>query len=410
MKKFKPLLTAICLTLLFTTNIKAQDDDVNAGWYADGVKVDKIDCYNFKKLQLVVPYNSEWSTYDFISIHVSYMVGLMPGEDGVKLISTKSINGFIKGKYLVYSLFKSNEGPGSSQNGNDVLDLIQGDPYSAKGIPNQTDYFIGAKESPRLLRLFRWDLKYEDGKAKNKDKPASDLVLSFDVYGLTQTGIKEEYNQSCSCIKKKPVYSSAKGSQTYKLTCTNRLINKAAVENLVFSETCNYQGKKLDFNSLGGANSNNNGSGNVTINNTVVVKNEVHSTTKTTGGNTSSGSASGKTIITTGVVKTQAQLKPLDKTKPGYFEEKDGGKITRAGYKKGDDYLGEVREYNTDGTVSEVNVYSDGVQDGLFLRFDGDGKLETSGYYKKGNNDGTWQWFSNGVLSKTTKYVDGQEQ
>ena len=63
----------ICITA-FTTSTKKvilnpQEQDLG-GWYADGVRIDTLKCYGFKNLQLVVPYNAEWSAYSQLSVNI----------------------------------------------------------------------------------------------------------------------------------------------------------------------------------------------------------------------------------------------------------------------------------------------------------------------------------------------------
>lgn len=364
-------LCAIAL-FLFSNNVKAQDDP-NVGFYADGVKVTELNCYAFQTLTVVFPYNSAYSNFDRFIIRADYDNPWGGGNYNgcFNILSKASVLTKAKGNYIIYELFSA----------------------GVDAAPAQTDFNDAHAYSGLSGYISRKGLAHYIGKT-----PETDLRIS--IGGETIDGYKEEYDQASGSVRKITLYTFEELGNVLKLHLVNR--QNVPERKINLSQPCTFEGSKVDFNNLGKAAS---GNSNSAPAKTTPLKTETPAKTSSTTSSSSTGS-----VITTTIIKTQAALKPFDKTKPGYFEEKDGGKISRAGYKKGDDYNGEVREYNTDGTVSEINIYKDGVQDGLSLKFDDDGKLSLSGFYKNGNQDGTFQWYSNGVLQKTAKYVNGEEQ
>lgn len=227
------------LATIFAFNGQAQDD--LSGWYADGIKVDKISCYGFKNLQLVVPYNSEWGSYTSLSIKV---IAGGAANSGVKLIDLTSINSFIKGKYLVINLFAQGEVPHG-----DIFKAPKTNNDDGLPVPQ-----IGVNPYQYSYELRRWELKYDAAGNKEHGKPAPDLKLSFRIFGLKKTGEKEEFEQSCKCLRKTPIYSSEKLTKTYDLICTNReMFSQKKLgqwEKNIFTDACPTEGTKVDFNSL----------------------------------------------------------------------------------------------------------------------------------------------------------------
>jgi antitoxin component YwqK of YwqJK toxin-antitoxin module len=144
------------------------------------------------------------------------------------------------------------------------------------------------------------------------------------------------------------------------------------------------------------------GSGSVVINNNITVNTQETTSKKETSSNPG-------TAVTTSAVKNISQLKPLDKTKQGYFVEKDDEVISMEGYKLNGKLHGEVREYSG-GKVISVVTYNNDVQNGPFMNYDEKGQLKLTGSYKNGNPDGNWQHYENGVLKHTEKYVNGELQ
>jgi hypothetical protein len=239
----------ICITA-FTTSTKKvilnpQEQDLG-GWYADGVRIDTLKCYGFKNLQLVVPYNAEWSAYSQLSVNIfaDNMHDEFPGtktDGGCKLIPMTSVSSFVKGKYLVYNFFNQGEIPAA-----DLADFVlcrnnEGLPWNASN-PQKDPY-----------KIFRFTLKSDNSNAKNEGKPAPDFNLSFRFFGLTKTGEKEEFSSACNCLIKYPTYNAVKLTKTYSLTCTNRT-QKARfkpADPSYFNQPCTYTGTKVDFNTLG---------------------------------------------------------------------------------------------------------------------------------------------------------------
>lgn len=241
----KNVLKLILLFTFFSIQTKAQDDP--AGWYVDGVKVEKLTCYNFKNLQLVVPYNSEWAAYTHISVNIftDHSGEWFPGSDkngGVKIFTMNSINGFLKGNYMVYNLFT----PGETSSG-DIAD------FRLSIDNNGLIYEDGRPPSSwNVYKLRRWNLKYDLAGAKSDGKPADDVKLSFKIFGLTQTGTKEEYYDPTKSILKIPIYNVTKLTKSYNIVCSNRLYKgrKAELNKAPFTDPCPIEGTKVDFNNL----------------------------------------------------------------------------------------------------------------------------------------------------------------
>jgi len=108
MKNLKSLLFVFLLLTFSSTQIKAQDDP-NIGFYVDGVKVTELTCYSFKKMTLVLPYNSGYNNYSMFLLQCIYT---KPNPGGgyfyeffgyISKASLQSSN--LKGKYIVYDLF-----------------------------------------------------------------------------------------------------------------------------------------------------------------------------------------------------------------------------------------------------------------------------------------------------------------
>jgi hypothetical protein len=262
MINLKTHFVAICIALLFSTNVKAQDEDCSVcGWYVDGVKTEKLECYTFDKLQLVLPYNMDWSGHDQINLCFTHENNDKTWFYGIKSLPGSAIKSLVKGNYIVYTLFSKELG------------------HYTQGLSLRLGQEHGFK---------RESLAY-GGKSTfgKKDGPSPDCKIIVYAESGTLTGYTESYDENCKCIKKRPNYSYASLSKEYALTCTNR-IGKGLLskDELDLSQPCSASGEKVDLNKLGGGSSNN-GSGNVTINNTVVVKNEVSTSTKTTNGTTS---------------------------------------------------------------------------------------------------------------------------
>ncbi|MGZ4047825.1 MAG: toxin-antitoxin system YwqK family antitoxin [Bacteroidia bacterium] len=375
MKKLKIIFIRIfAFMLLFSTNnLKAQD--IKEGWYADGYNVESISCYSFQKLQVAFVYNKEWSTYDYLSISVDKfpLAGI-----GAKTIPLKSINNYLKNEFLVYSVF-----------GSDLANIDLKEDRS-------TFHEIGTNDAG----LYKGEMKY-DLVLFGKGKPAADGWISATLYGLTYTGIKEEYDQGCQCVKKTPQYSNVKLSKVYKLVCTNRIKGayKDATEGMDLTTPCTYEGTKVDFDNLGSSSSKSSSPSSEEKTTTVTKK----ITTKTT---------SAASSTSTSALNAKS-LKPLDKTKPGDFAEKnDAGKVTREGYKKGNEVMiGEVRVYDDEGHLAHIYTYANGEKTGYEAEYDQEtGNIIKAGNNKAGQKDGEWKRYKDGKAVGSDTYVDGEKQ
>ena len=379
MKTLKPYLLTLSLFLLTLIPMKTKaQDDPNVGFYADGVKVDKIDCYDFQDLKVVFLYNQEWSQYDYIKIrlHNGHPKAVKSGMGTVveKAIPLSSINNYLKGKYIVYSIYGKDKSP---------IDMCAR-PYQGDILPTM---------QTKLPK--KGDLKY-DGAIK-KGKPSDDNVLNVSLIGFTFKGVTEEFDESCNCIQKTKKYSYTDIDKGFSLLLTGRFTggNKEISAETDLSNPCTYSGTKVDFNSLGKSGGTSNNSNSNSTNN-APVKTETPVKTSATNNAASNAAASA--------------LKPLDKKKPGYFVEKDGAQITSEGYKKGDALNGEVRNY-TDGKIREVLMYVNGQKNGLSTTYFDNGQVDMTGNYKNDEKDGEWKFYNDsGKLKETKKFLNGDVQ
>lgn len=378
----KPLkLFFLTVIIHFTLTIKAQEENCpECGFYADGVKVETLNCYNFDKLTLVLPYNEGMKGYDLVNVWVlkasDKKEGMFAGiasagtNAGVKSVPGSAVSTIIKGNYIVITIFSNATGDKA------FLDR------DYKGYDK--DYRCEVTKS------------WLSETRKEKKGKIEQWGLNAFVQGANITGYEETYEQSKNAIVKTPVYSAEKITKAYSLKC----------ENQVEGNSCSIKGTKVDFNNLGksgsSSNTSSNSNTNSNITNNTAVKAESPAKTAV---------AIGKTIITTVAPTSAVAVKPLDKTKPGYFEEKSEDKkyMFRNGYQKSEGvYHGEVREYESN-QLEKIITYTDGIEDGLYVIFS-DGKIEWSGNYKNGKKDGAWKHYKNGVLEETEKYVNGEKQ
>ena len=394
MKNLKLLLLTVIT--IFTLNTKAQNDP-NVGFYVDGIKVDSINCYEFQDLKVVFLWNSEWSQYDYIKIQIqrghpnAFKNGLTDKFE--KAIPVSSIDNYLKGKYIVYTIYGKDKAP---------IDLCQ-KPYYDDELPTSQ---VSNLLPDNANSLTKGNLKYDY--ALGKGKPSDDNILKAILIGLTFKNVKEEFNNTCNCITKTKKYSFIHLDKGFSLLLSGRFNGgrKDMSVETDLTKPCTYLGTKVDFSNLGKSGSSSNTSSNSNTNSNITNNAAVKAETpaKTT-------AAIGKTIITTVAPTSAVAVKPLDKTKPGYFEEKSEDKkfMYRNGYQKGEGvYHGEVREYENN-QLEKIIVFTDGVEDGLYVTFS-DGKVEWQGTYKNGKKDGVWKHFNNGQLQESEKYIHGEKQ
>ena len=214
----KIILKLIIILTFFSLQTKAQDEDCPVcGFYADGVKVEKIDCYSFDKLQIVLPYNSGLDGYDLINIWVRLEETkgfLGRGYNGVKSLKGTAIKTLVNGNYIVFTLFSKEYGTETKM---------------------KRDFRGGVTDDyPSELTT---DVLPKKPSKKNPDG----LHLYFWLEGATLTGYKEELNPAKNEILKIPQYSTAKLSKVYSTIC---------VAEAGDSSTCTYTGTKVDLNNL----------------------------------------------------------------------------------------------------------------------------------------------------------------
>ena len=181
MKTFKILLTTICLSLLFTTNAKAQDD-ANCGFIIDGVKADSITCWYFKDCYIVFPINEAWKKYDRLELTILH------GFDN---------NG-------TPQVVQNEEPPTRTVSVNEFWELFSGQKYGAvKASASKND--IDANVSEKIL----FEIKYSAMQERYKGEVLKNNYFSFEIKGLTISGYKEEYDQSQNAVIKLPIYDNA---------------------------------------------------------------------------------------------------------------------------------------------------------------------------------------------------------
>lgn len=359
----KNLLFAFTFLTFLSFQTKAQDD--LKGIYVDDIKVSELSCYSFGTMLVAVPYKEEYSAYTMIMFDI-----YTEQASSKKEIPSNAIISFVKGKYIVFQIFDKD-----AQNSNAYNESLEGS-------------------------ITRGALANYSGSSENE--------LKIVLWGMTLTGYEEKYYQNCNCIKKTPKYTQKELSfNKIKLNGRKKsggfmggLTNNPSLKQVDLTQPCSITGTKVDFNNLGksGSSSNNSSNTNTTPTNNTPVKAE---TTV----------ATAKTVITTVAPTSAASVKPLDKTKPGYFEEKSDDKkfMYRNGYQTSPGtYHGEVREYDNN-TLEKIITYTNGVEDGLYVIFS-DSKVEWAGTYKNGKKDGAWKHYKNGVLEETEKYVNGVKQ
>lgn len=232
MRLAKPLFL-IFHFLFFTLTTKAQDA---SGFYVDGVKTDKIDCYSFDKLQIVIPYNSGMSGYDNINIHF-----VLNNENpkstlkGVITIQGSAIKTFIKGNYIVYTLLSKTMGNEKS-----------------RWYGQLTSLKLSYDNYDNLSEIHRATMSQETkSKKQNAGDPAPDCKLYAYIEGGTVTSTEEKFDDACQCIKKIPIYTYAKiYDKSPELSCANRKYVSGTPVQVDLTAPCSVAGTKVDFNNL----------------------------------------------------------------------------------------------------------------------------------------------------------------
>jgi antitoxin component YwqK of YwqJK toxin-antitoxin module len=365
MNKKQILKTLILALALITSNIKAQDDS-KCGIYIDGTFVDKIDCWAFDHMYLVFPISAEkYKKYDMIEVKIRAIT-----DDGsvswVKEFTPETFfENFGDAKYGVWKFLTNIKTDKAFYVSNSITGS---NVYERKDFTKQPD------------ATYRFSVRGFMSEGWSYDGAGHKVGL----YQRGENGGAYLYKSSeipAPKCKKCPWGEGA------VCNLSGNKIELKVEKSLAYKDEFGIIGKGSD-KSFG------NNSGNLTINNTVVVKNEVSvGTTKTTAG---SGAASA--------------LKPLDKTKPGYFVEKDGAVIEKEGYKKGDKLNGEMRSYE-EGKIREVTFYVNGAKNGLSTLYHDNGGIDMTGNYKNDEKDGEWKKYDeDGKLEQAKKYLNGEVQ
>ena len=216
MKKFSLLLVLIVFG--FSSSVKAQDDP-NVGFYVDNVKVTELNCYTFKSLVVVLPYQSGYENFDRFVLHIDTKNEF----SCTYTISTGKVLSSVKGSYLVLTLF---DGQGQ------ISSL--GKPHSY----GQYDCTQG---------LTRGALAYY---MKNPDD-----ILTITFWGETITGSEETYDSACDCNRKELIYNRELLTSNVSVELLNRIKKKGFMKSpcsfeVDMTQNCTYSGTKVDFNNL----------------------------------------------------------------------------------------------------------------------------------------------------------------
>lgn len=72
---------------------------------------------------------------------------------------------------------------------------------------------------------------------------------------------------------------------------------------------------------------------------------------------------------------------------------------------------GVVKQYNIDGALIFTMIYVNGVEEGESILYYADGKVRQKGIYKNGQREGKWLWYDkNGAVSDESLFINGVEQ
>lgn len=359
------LLSSLFMALFFSNKIQAQDDP-NIGIYVDNVKVSELTCFSFKTLDAVFENKDEFKNYDAFSLSVELKSSQGKDENGrnkilgyIKIYLTKNMAENRHGKYLIFRTYSPNK---QEPNG----EIIYNVPYPTRG-------------------LMAYYTKDEDAEAY------------FQVYflGGTVAGYTERIAQN-GTIYKEPLYSWETIQGPNQIVLKNREKKKGAFlgveeKKVDLKQICEIKGTIVNYDDFKKIES---------FAKTEPVISKTNSGTHNSSSNSNSSSAA-----------NASTLKPLDKSKPGYFANKNGGQITLEGYKnKNGQINGEVRRYE-EGKLREVSTYVNDEKNGPASLYNENGNIEASGNYKNGAKDGEWKRYNeNGKFAGTDVYVDGEKQ
>jgi len=362
----------LCFMVLFSTNIKAQDD-ANCGIYIDGTIVDKIDCWTFDYMYLIfpIPPLEKYSNYDLITVSYvkTYLTNTYTKEYGNTVFSMRFTpqgfkDNFGNAKYGVYKFLMNKETRRLSDDQTET-----GTPWTRKQYAGKEKYFYKDDESfeVQVAGFTISAYQYDNNGGK------------YPVYGNGVFLYKSDKIPHVQCKK-------CKWDENVPCTVTGKKVELKIEKSLAYND---------NLGIIKGSGGNSNSKSNTNIE-------EKTTTTKTTVTKTTS------TTKTTPI--SNSTIKPLDKTKPGYFAEKDGDVIKYEGYKKGGKLNGEVRIYD-DGKLTEICMYVNDEKNGLSTRYYENGKISAQGNMKNNQQDGEWKYFdSDGKNPETKKYINGEAQ
>jgi hypothetical protein len=203
--------TKLFFTLLLTLNffaghLRAQDEECPVcGWYVDGIKIDTLSCYNFKRLTLVLPYNPAMDGYDEVVLR-------MAGNSD-KTVPGRAVKTLVKNGYFI--LYVEGENIGNTY-----------------------------RLEPKTL-------------INKKGTPAKNREFYGSVEGKSISGYTEKYDASRGGVMvRTPDYKYSSISKDYKLVCTNRVYGSGAFtlkeDPVDVTQKCNFRGKPVDFTNLDG--------------------------------------------------------------------------------------------------------------------------------------------------------------
>lgn len=371
MKKFYIYIISIIFISIYS-NATAQDN--LAGIYCDGIKADSITCWSFNEMKLVFPVKEreKWKKYDRIELSWDFNNKGLADVSNSLIFLPENIDDYLLpgAEFAVWTVMKDAA--------TDRFTFIS-DKYSYK--LKRADFGAYQKSCLTCKALENYSRYFH-----------LEITGSFITgYSNENNGdITKKYGNSVTLYKSKRIPLYIESVNTFKSPQTAKTFT---------DPNCTIPGEKIDFTTIpaGGY-----------VKNLELIMGSGNSASSVSDKNATSSAE--RTIITTNVVRNIVQLKSLDKTKSNYFEEKDGnGKLARAGYKDDDQYNGEVREYIS-GVLDQIVIYSNGLQDGIFLQYDKNGKLQIEATYKNGQLDGLFKTYSNGVLISTKIFVDSKEQ
>lgn len=99
------------LLIVFQNAISQIDTCKDSGLYLDGYKVKTIDCCNFNKLQVVVPYNDNMNKYSFFNIWIKYKScdRIFEADSGVSFLPRPILLETVNKGCFIFTVFNPDE-------------------------------------------------------------------------------------------------------------------------------------------------------------------------------------------------------------------------------------------------------------------------------------------------------------